>query len=108
MVSIVTLSRELTSFTADIIVSVILVPVSPSGTGKTLSSLIHSFFTSRFFAPARNMVFSIPASIVFTATTSSSLINNSYALNENIDALYFQTREFFYFIFYITDQIIRD
>ena len=57
-----------TSFAADIIVSVILVPVSPSGTGNTFKSLIHSFFASRFFAPARNIFCKSAASIVFVAT----------------------------------------
>ena len=53
-----------TSFTADRIVSVILVPVSPSGTGNTLSSLIYSLFLSRLLAPAINAFFSASASIV--------------------------------------------
>ena len=44
-----------TSLAADIIVNVIFVPVSPSGTGNTFNSLIHSFFASRFFAPAKNI-----------------------------------------------------
>ena len=35
-----------TSFAADIIVIDIFVPVSPSGTGNTYSSLIHSFLAS--------------------------------------------------------------
>ena len=45
----------LTSLAADIIVSDIFVPVSPSGTGNTLSSFIHSFFASRLLAPAKNI-----------------------------------------------------
>ena len=36
------------------IVMVIFVPVSPSGTGNTFSSLIQSFLASRFFAPFKN------------------------------------------------------
>ncbi len=47
--------REETSPAADMIVIVILVPVSPSGTGNTLSSLIYSFCDSSLPAPARNM-----------------------------------------------------
>ena len=57
-----------TSLAADIIVRVILVPVSPSGTGKTFNSLIHSFLLSRFFAPAKNIFAIILASIIFEAT----------------------------------------
>ena len=62
--------RLLTSDAADIIVIVIFVPVSPSGTGNTFSSLIHSFFASRFLAPARNILESILASMVCLSTTS--------------------------------------
>ena len=66
--SIVGLAIELTSLAADIIVIVILVPVSPSGTGNTLRSFIHSFFDSRFLAPARNIFWTSAASIVLVAT----------------------------------------
>ena len=66
--SIVGFTIELTSLAADIIVSVILVPVSPSGTGNTFRSLIHSFFDSRFLAPARNIFCTSAASIVVIAT----------------------------------------
>ena len=52
-----------TSLAADIMVMVILVPVSPSGTGNTFSSLIHSFLLSRFFAPAKNILDNILASL---------------------------------------------
>ena len=62
----------LTSAAADMIVIVIFVPVSPSGTGNTFNSLIHSFFASRFLAPARNILESTLASMVFMFTTSSS------------------------------------
>ena len=48
-------SSAFTSFAADKIVSVIFVPVSPSGTGNTFNSLMNSFFASRFAAPARNI-----------------------------------------------------
>ena len=58
-------SMAFTSFAADRIVIVILVPVSPSGTGKTFSSLMCFLFASRFFAPARNIFESCAASIVF-------------------------------------------
>ena len=44
---------------ADMMVIVMFVPVSPSGTGKTFSSFIHSFFASRFLAPLRNIFESI-------------------------------------------------
>ena len=53
-----------TSLTADNIVNVIFVPVSPSGTGNTFNSLIYSLFLSRLFAPAINAFFSASASIV--------------------------------------------
>ena len=66
--SILGLAIELTSLAADIIVRVMLVPVSPSGTGKTLRSLIHSFLDSRFLAPARNIFCTSAASIVLVAT----------------------------------------
>ena len=56
--------NAVTSLAADKIVNVILVPVSPSGTGNTFNSLIHSFFASRFFTPARNIFFKSAASII--------------------------------------------
>ena len=59
-----------TSFAADIIVIDIFVPVSPSGTGNTFSSLIHSFLASKLLAPARNILESILASMVCLSTTS--------------------------------------
>ena len=43
------------SFFADAIVSDILVPVSPSGTGKTFSSFASSFFSSMDSAPSMTM-----------------------------------------------------
>ena len=61
--SIVGFSIAATSLAAESIVIVILVPVSPSGTGNTFSSLIHSLLASRPFAPARNAFLSISASI---------------------------------------------
>ena len=48
-------SRFAALVAADMIVSVIFVPVSPSGTGNTFSSLMISFFASRLAAPARNI-----------------------------------------------------
>ena len=57
-----------TSFAADIIVIDILVPVSPSGTGNTFSSLIHSFLASKLLAPARNILAKSSAFIVVTST----------------------------------------
>ena len=53
-----------TSLAAAMMVKVILVPVSPSGTGKTFKSLIHSFLDSKFFAPDKNIFASSLASIV--------------------------------------------
>ena len=50
-------------FAADIIVIVIFVPVSPSGTGKTFSSFIHSFLASKLFAPVIKALLSDCASI---------------------------------------------
>ena len=57
-----------TSFAADIIVIDIFVPVSPSGTGNTFSSLIHSFLASKLLAPARNILAKSSAFIVVTST----------------------------------------
>ena len=51
--SMVGSSMAATSLAADIMVMVIFVPVSPSGTGNRFSSLIHSFFASSPLAPAR-------------------------------------------------------
>ena len=87
-------------------VMVMLVPVSPSGTGKTFSSLIHSFFDSRFFAPARNILAKSAAFIVFISTTSSSLIYRSDTFYINIDLMNLHTGKFFDFIFDIVDQIV--
>ena len=56
-------SKAPTSFTADLMVRVIFVPVSPSGTGKTFSSFIHSLFASRLDAPAKNIFRSCSALI---------------------------------------------
>ena len=75
-VSISGSARAPTSEAADMMVSVMFVPVSPSGTGNTFSSLIHSFFASRFLAPARNILESILASMVLLFTTSSSSKTN--------------------------------
>ena len=51
-----------TSLAAAMMVIVILVPVSPSGTGNTFNSLIHSFFASRFLAAERTAVWNREAS----------------------------------------------
>ena len=74
--SIVGSSIAATSLAAERIVIVIFVPVSPSGTGNTLSSLMNSLFISRFFAPERNAFFSVCASTEFI-TTSLVLLNLS-------------------------------
>ena len=63
------LLRDVTSFAAAIMVRDIFVPVSPSGTGNTFSSLIYSFFASIFCAPAKNIFASISTFIVFVATS---------------------------------------
>ena len=72
-----------TSLAADMMVMVILVPVSPSGTGNTFNSLIHSFLLSRFFAPAKNILDNILASIVFEVTISPPILNSATAVSEN-------------------------
>ena len=82
------------------------VPVSPSGTGNTFSSLIHSFFASRFFAPAKNIFDRSAASIVCISTLNSSLINDSDTFYKDIDLLNLHAGEFFHFIFYSGNQII--
>ena len=99
---------EFTSFAADMIVRVILVPVSPSGTGNTFSSLIISFFASRFAAPARNILRSITVSIVFTATSGSSLINHSHTFNEDVNFFYLHAGKLFHLIFYIAHKVVRN
>ena len=64
------------AFAADITVIVMLVPVSPSGTGNTFNSLIHSLFAfPRFFAPARNIFAQSPAFIVVVSRNHSCLLN---------------------------------
>ncbi len=60
------------SSTAEKMVMHILIPVSPSGTGKTLRELIHSFFASRLAAPAQNIRASSFESIVFISKCISS------------------------------------
>ena len=63
--------RCVTSEAADKMVIVMLVPVSPSGTGNTFNSLIHSFFASRFLAPAKNIFDNSLASITLLLKTFS-------------------------------------
>ena len=74
-----------------IIVIDIFVPVSPSGTGKTFSSLIHSFFASRFFAPARNILDSVSVLMLVISNFVSSLINYANAFDVDIDLIDFHT-----------------
>ena len=62
-------ARPAMYFAAVIIVIVIFVPVSPSGTGKTLSSFIQPFLDSRALAPVKNILESVFASIVFELTS---------------------------------------
>jgi len=71
-------SKALTSLAADMIVIDIFVPVSPSGTGNTFSSLIHSFFASRFFAPARN-IFATSSVFIVVISTFYVLLNQLHA-----------------------------
>ncbi len=78
-----------TSFAADRIVMDIFVPVSPSGTGNTFNSLIHSFLCSKFFAPARNIFASIFASITFIPT--SEILLNQSLLHLRQRCLFFQS-----------------
>ena len=73
-VSILISESPTTSLAADMIVSVILVPVSPSGTGKTFNSLIRACFDSNAFAPARNILDSVRASIVLISNLIFLLI----------------------------------
>ncbi len=99
-------SIALTSFAADIIVMVMFVPVSPSGTGNTFSSLIHSFLESRFFAPFKNIFARTAAFIEFIeliSTFKSSLINHADAFNKNVDFFDVHSCEFFYTILYGAD-----
>ena len=104
--------RLLTSLAADIMVIVIFVPVSPSGTGKTLSSFIHSFFASRFLAPDKNIFDSIWASITLLLKTiillelEIDLINYTDAFDIDIYLLDFKPRKLFYFIFNSADQVV--
>ena len=93
-------SNAATSFAADMIVIDIFVPVSPSGTGNTFNSLIHSFFASKFAAPAKNILANTAAFIELISTFKSSLIDHSYAFNVDVDLLNFHSGKFFYFIFY--------
>ena len=82
------------------IVRVMFVPVSPSGTGNTFSSLIHSFLAARPFAPARNAFFTIPALIVLIPTGYFLLVNHSDTFHEDIDLFYLHAGEFFYSVFH--------
>ena len=100
-------SKALTSFAAARIVIDIFVPVSPSGTGNTFSSLIHSFLDSRFFAPFKNIFAKTAALIELISTSKSSLIDHSDAFNKNVDLFDVHSCEFFYTISDRTDQIIR-
>ena len=69
-------SRAATSLAAAIMVRLMLVPVSPSGTGNTFSSLIHSFLASSSLAAARNARCKLAASIQFIPT-GCVLLNQS-------------------------------
>ncbi len=62
----------LTSLAADMMVKVMFVPVSPSGTGNTLRSLIHSFLESKLAAPAKNIFANNSALIDAFSTLVSS------------------------------------
>lgn len=69
------------------------VPVSPSGTGKTFSSLIHSFFASRFFAPARNILDKLSVLILVISNFLSSLVNHADAFDVDIDLIDLHARK---------------
>ena len=101
--SMVGFSNSATSLAAAMIVSVIFVPVSPSGTGNTFSSLIQSFLASRPFAPARKAFFNFPASIVLIPTSYFLLINHSHTFHKDVDFLNLHAGEFFYSIFHAFD-----
>ena len=60
-------SLALTSLTAEVMVRVIFVPVSPSGTGNTLSASTFSRFFSSREVPASTISLSIKPSIVLTS-----------------------------------------
>ena len=100
-------SIALTSRAAAMIVMHIFVPVSPSGTGNTFNSLIHSCFASRFLAPAKNIFARSFASNVAFFTISSSLVDHSDSFYKNIDLFDLHARKRFYFIFYSGDQVVR-
>ena len=102
------LKEEQTSLAADMIVMLIFVPVSPSGTGNTFNSLIHSFFASKFFAPAKNIFATWEASIVLISNCLPSLINHTDALNKNVDLINLHSGKLFYFVFYGFHQIFRN
>jgi len=99
-------SSSATALAAAMIVIVIFVPVSPSGTGKTFSSLIQSFLASRPFAPARKAFFTIPASIVLIPTGCFLLINHSDTFYKDIDLFDLHAGEFFYSVLHTFDQIV--
>ncbi len=69
--------RPVTSRTAETTVMVMLVPVSPSGTGNTFSSLIQALFASRFWAPQRNILVRSSAFIDSVLTYISSCIRKT-------------------------------
>ena len=77
----------------DMIVIDMFVPVSPSGTGKTFSSLIHSFFASRFFAPARNILDKLSVLILVISNFLSSLVNHADAFDVDIDLIDLHARQ---------------
>ena len=84
----------------------ILVPVSPSGTGNTFNSLIHSFFASKFFAPAKKALARTLAFIVVISTLKSSLINHAYAFDVNVNFLDLHSGKFLNLILHGLDQVI--
>ena len=56
------------SLAAEVIVKDIFVPVSPSGTGNTLSESISCLFSSNLLAPAINIFLRVRLFILFCAT----------------------------------------
>ena len=87
-----------TSFAADIIVIVMFMPVSPSGTGNTFNSFIVSLFASSRLAPARNIFARVFASIEVISTISS-LVNDPKALDVDIYILHLHSGKFLDLVF---------
>ena len=73
-------------------------PVPDGDTGTNMTMTIMS--------AARNAFCIRRASITFTLTVRSSLIDNSYTFYINVDLINLHAGEFFYFVFYTCDQVV--